>query len=142
MINQVDHLFLGKNVNMFSNGEKFIIHKVNEPCGHDMAEMESDKQPSTQQNILDFIKETYPKQRYLSIVFNIIEKHNLFDENLFCIQFPNIHVADICSFFLYRFGKNENTDPRYIKLCRFLQKKGIKLPRISIKNPVAQKFLC
>jgi len=142
LINKVDHLFLGKKAIMFSNGEQFIIHKVDEPCGLTNTEIENYEQPSIQQNILDFIKETYPKQKYLSIVFNIMEKHNLFDDNLFCVPFPNIHIADICSFFLHRFGKNENTDPRYIKFCRFLQKKGVKLPRISIKNPVAQKYLC
>ena len=142
MINQVDLLFKGEKAIMFSNGEKFIIHKVSEPCGLTNTES-SDENFTPHQNVMEFIKETYPKQKYLPLVFDIIEKHNsFFDANLFCIPFPNIHVADLCSFFLNRFGKNDNTDSRYIKLCRYLQKKGIKLPKISIKNPIAQKYLC
>jgi len=127
---------------MFSNGEKFIIHKENESCGLTTIDSEISETHSPQQNVMEFIKETYPKQKYLSLIFTIIEKHHLFDDNLFCNAFPNIHIADICSFFLNRFGKMENTDNRYIKFCKFLQKKGIKLPKISIKNPVAQKYLC
>ena len=134
-------MFNGEKVTMFSNGEKFIIHKENEPCGlaADGAISESD---SPHKNVMEFIKETYPKQKYLPLAFAIIEKHHLFDDNLFCVPFPSIHIADICSFFLNRFGKNDNTDPRYIKFCKFLQKKGIRLPKICLKNPVAQKYLC
>ena len=130
-------MFNGEKVTMFSNGEKFIIHKENEPCGlaADGAISESD---SPHKNVMEFIKETYPKQKYLPLAFAIIEKHHLFDDNLFCVPFPSIHIADICAFFLNRFGKNDNTDPRYTKFCKFLQKKGIRLP----KNPVAQKYLC
>jgi hypothetical protein len=123
---------------MFSNGEKYIIHKVDEPCGLTNEELSE----TPHQTVMDFIRNTYPKQKFLSLVFKIIEKHNIFDENLFCVPFPNIHVADICSFFLNRFGKHETTDTRYIRFCKFLQKKGIKLPKISLKNPVAQRYLC
>jgi hypothetical protein len=138
LINKIDRLFQGEKATMFSNSEKYIIHKIDEPCGLTNAETSA----SPHQNVLDFIKETYPKQKYLCLVFDIINKHHLFDDNLFCIPFPNIHIADICSFLLNRFGKNDTTDSRYIKFCKFLQKKGIKLPKISIKNPVAQKYLC
>jgi hypothetical protein len=124
---------------MFSNNEKFIIHKINEPCG--ISNIESTEIHS-QQNIKEFIKDTYPKQKYLPLVFDIIDKYIQFDTKMFCIQFPNIHIADICSFLLNRFGKNDNTDSRYIKFCKFLHKQGIKLPKISIKNPVAQSYLC
>ena len=140
IINQIDHLFRGEKVIMFSNSEKFIIHKAEEPCGPSATELS--EIPSPQHHVMEFIKETYQKQKYLSVAFAILAKHNLFDENLFCVPFPNIHLADVCSFFLNRFGKNDNTDSRYIKFCNFLQKKGIKLPKISIKNPVAQKYLC
>jgi len=131
---------MGEKVIMFSNGEKFIIHKTNEPCG--LIPADKCETPSPHQSVMEFIKDTYPKQKYLSVAFAIIEKHNLFDDNLFCVPFPNIHLADVCSFFLNRFGKNDNTDSRYVKFCKFLQKKGIKLPKISIKNPMAQKYLC
>lgn len=125
---------------MFLNGEKFIIHKVDEPCR--LTDAESLDQPLLQQTVKAFIKETYPKQKYILLAFNILEKYNLFDENLFCVAFPNIHLADICSFFLNPFHKLNTKDSRYIKFCRFLQKKGVKLPKISIKNPLAQKYLC
>jgi hypothetical protein len=123
---------------MFSNGEKFTIHKVDEPCGLTKEEIFE----TPQLNVMEFIRDTYPKQKFLLVVFAIIEKHKLFDENLFCVQFPKIHVADICSFFLNRFGKHETTDSRYIKFCQFIHKKGIILPKIGIKNPVAQRYLC
>jgi len=143
LINQIDLLLKGKRVVMFSNNEKFVIHKLDEPCGHtgdnDIDINSSDL--SSQHYVITFIKETYPKQKYLTLAFAILEKHNLFDTNLFCIPYPNMHIADICSFFLNRFGKEDKTDSRYIKFCKFLQKKGIKIPRISIKNPVAQKYL-
>jgi hypothetical protein len=123
LINQIDQLFKGEQVTMFTNGEQYIIHKKNEPCGtpdSDVAETSS-----THQLVLEFIKDKYPKQRYLSLIFDILKKHELFDENLFCIPFPNIHIADVCSFFLNRFSKNENQDVRMLKFCKFLQKKGL-----------------
>jgi hypothetical protein len=90
---------------------------------------------------MDFIAKTYPKQKYLPLVFSILEKHNLIDDNLFFIPFQ-LHVADVCAFLNNRFGKILTTDLRYIKLCKFLQSHKIKFPKISIKNPVAQKYLC
>jgi len=138
LINQIDQLFKGEIVTMFTNGEQYIIHKKNEPCGTFNSDIS--ETPSHHQLVLEFIKDKYPKQRYLSLIFEILKKHELFDENLFCIPFPNIHIADVCSFFLNRFSKNENI--RLIKFCKFLQKKGVKLPRISIKNLEAQKYLC
>jgi len=65
---------------MFSNGEKFIIHKENESCGLTTIDSEISDTHSPQQNVMEFIKETYPKQKYLSLIFAIIEKHHLFDE--------------------------------------------------------------
>jgi hypothetical protein len=138
LINQVDKLFIGEKVIMFSNGEQFVIHKASQTCAADGI---ADIQPQ-HSSVQAFVKETYPKQKHLVLIFDILEKHNLFDDNLFCIPFPNIHVADMCAFFLNRFYKNDNADGRYIKFCKFLQKKGVKLPKISIKNPYAQKLLC
>jgi len=143
LINQIDLLLKGKQVTMFLNNEKFVIHKLDEPCGVSDTNIGNTGSSvlSSQNNVITFIKETYPKQKYLPLAFAILEKHNLFDTNLFCIPYPNLHIADICSFFLNGFGKTDKTDARYIKFCKFLQKKGVKLPKISIKNPVAQKYL-
>ena len=123
---------------MFSSGEQFVIHKASQTCAADGI---ADIQPQ-HSSVQAFVKETYPKQKHLVLIFDILEKHNLFDDNLFCIPFPNIHVADMCAFFLNRFYKNDNADGRYIKFCKFLQKKGVKLPKVSVKNPYAQKLLC
>lgn len=141
IINQVDQLFLGEKAIMFSNGDYYIIHKADQPCS-DVNEEEDDNQPHHSTSVQEFVKENYPKQKHLKLIFDILEKHDLFDDNLFCRQFTNIHLADICSFFLNRFFKNDKTDGRYIKFCKFLQQKGVKLPRICVKNPYAQKLLC
>jgi len=138
IINQIDQLFLGEKTIMFSNEEYFVIHKADQPCSDANAE----NLPRHSSSVQDFVKETYPKQKHLKLIFDILEKHILFDDNLFCTQFPNIHLADICSFFLNRFFKNDKTDGRYIKFCKFLQQKGVKLPKICVKNPYAQKLLC
>jgi hypothetical protein len=52
------------------------------------------------------------------MVFKILQPLNLIDNNLFFTSFPNIHVADFCSFINNKFEKNGG------------------------KNPVAQKYVC
>jgi hypothetical protein len=140
LINKVDCLLRGKKTNMFSNNDKFIIHKVNEFCAPVLPELAENV--GDNDTVLTFVKNMYPKQKYLILVFEIMHSHDLIDSNLFFKQFPNLHVADVCSFFNNRFGKSDTTDPRYIKLCKFLHQKKIRLPKVAIKNPVAQKFLC
>ena len=120
---------------MFHNNLIYVIHQQNESCGESTVQIKSDA-------VTDFISKTYPKQKLLPLVFHILEKQNLIDENLFFSEFPSIHVADVCTFINNRFGKIQTTDSRYIKLCKYLQYRHIKLPKVSIKNPVAQKYLC
>ena len=119
---------------MFYNNLIYVIHQQNDSCIESNVQIKSDA-------VTDFISKTYPKQKLLPLVFNIIEKQNLIDENLFFIEFPSIHVADVCSFFNNRFGKIQTTDSGYIKLCKYLQSRQIKLPKVGLKNPVAQKYL-
>ncbi len=69
--------------------------------------------------ISDFIQSTYPKQKYLKIVANIFEKHNLVNDDLFLVNFTDIHLADFCSFTNNKFDKKENV--RMIKLCKYIQ---------------------
>jgi hypothetical protein len=76
------------------------------------------------------------------MVFKILQPLNLIDNNLFFTSFPNIHVADFCSFINNKFEKNGGTDQKFIKLCKFLRSNQIKFPKIAIKNPVAQKYVC
>jgi hypothetical protein len=128
-----------KPVIMFSNKEKFIIHKNDESCKSSQTQ-EENPNDSLQSAVIEFIKNTYPKQKYLTLVFKIMNTHNLIDANLFFIAFPNLHVADVCAFFNNRFDKN--IDSRFIKFCKFLRQKKIRFPKVAIKNPIAQKYVC
>jgi hypothetical protein len=128
-----------KPVIMFSNNEKFIIHKNDESCKSSQTQ-EENPNDSFQSAVIEFIKNTYPKQKYLTLVFKIMNTHNLIDANLFFIAFPNLHVADVCAFFNNRFDKN--IDSRFIKFCKFLRQKKIRFPKVAIKNPIAQKYVC
>jgi hypothetical protein len=132
---------------MFLNKQVFVIHPKNKPCNQLKKDDENhnssnSKILSIDQQISDFLQSTYPKQKHLPYVFNILNSHNLFDKNLFFVQFSNIHIADLCAFLNNRFGKTDSTDSRFIKLCKYLQSINIKLPKIAIKNPVAVKYLC
>ena len=136
IINYVDHLFKGQKATMFSNSQTWIIHQSNKPCG------QKTTQPNDiQTEVVEYIKSTYPKQKHLILALNVFLKHNLIDSNLYFIPVP-IHFADVCTFLNNRFGKVNTTDIQYIKLCKYLQLHKIKMPKIAIKNPVAQKYLC
>ena len=139
MINYVNHLFQNKTAIMFSAKEKYLIHKNNKSC--DTSHSTSANKESTEHHdVIDFVKSLYPKQKFLPLVFQSLS--SLIDKNMFFINFPNVHVADFCTFINNKFGKVESTDLRFIKLCKFLQNQNIKCAKISIKNPVAQKYLC
>ena len=123
---------------MFSNNTVFVIHPKNKPCGQQL----KNSSDTLNDQVFEFIKNTYPKQKYLAMVFKILQPLNLIDNNLFFTSFPNIHVADFCSFINNKFEKNGATDQKFIKLCKYLRSKQIKFPKIAIKNPVAQKYVC
>jgi hypothetical protein len=140
LINKIDCLLKGEEVIMLLGGEKFIIHKLSEPC--DLHPTEHNMDMDSIHPAKEFVIQTYPKQKYLKLVIDILDRHNLIDHNLYFTPFPNMHLVDVCAFFNNRFGKHESTDAKLIKLCKFLQKKQIKFPKVSIKNPVAQKYVC
>lgn len=121
---------------MFANNETWIIHQSNKPCGQ-----KSNQQNNVQTEVMEYIKTTFPKQKHLPLVFTIMFKHNLIDSNLYFVPVP-IHFADVCTFINNRFGKINTSNPLYIKLCKYLHANKIKFPKIAIKNPVAQKYLC
>lgn len=123
---------------MFANTTTFIIHKMDESCGQSNHEPESN---DINVEIMDFVKTTYPKQKYLSLVFSIMLKKDLINNDLCFVNF-NIHIADFCSFINNKFGNKTSTNSDFLKLCKHLQKQKIKFPKVSIKNPVAQKYLC
>jgi len=138
LINYVNRLFQNKSAIMFSNNEQFIIHPSNKLCGQDQSNpLHSDINPS-----LEFVKNTYPKQKFLPIVISRLTSLGLLDKNMFFLDFPNVHLADFCSFINNKFSKTNTADSRYLKLCKYLQSKSVKCPKVSIKNPVAQKYLC
>jgi len=138
IINKVENLFNAtQRAVMFANKETFIIHRADQDCSHSSG---SNDETTDHTLVSDFVQSTYPKQKYLKIVATILEKHDLINEDLFFIQFDNIHLADFLSFINNRFDKKKNTN--LIKLCKVLQTKNIKFPNVCIKNPVAKKYLC
>lgn len=142
LINRVDQLFQGKSTTMYANNTVFVVHPQNKPCPLAESAQKNDPIGTIDQHIELFLKNTYPKQKHLSLVFNILKPHALFNEHLFFKDFLNIHVADFVSFILNRFCKLDSTDQRFIKLCKHLQALHIKLPKIAVKNVVVHKYLC
>jgi hypothetical protein len=139
MINCIDQFFQGINVTMFVNNDTFVIHKSDQSC-HSLP-TESSK-PLLMTTVHDFIKSMYPKQKFLFLVFNLLVNQKLINDDLYFIPFPKIHIADFCSFINNKFGKINTTDQRFIKLCKHFQGLNLKFPKVSIKNTVAQKYLC
>ena len=124
---------------MFLNKDIFVIHKLNKPCGR--VESQENVVPINE-DVLTFISSTYPKQKFLPLFFKILLQNKLIDSQMFIDKFQNIHIADLCTFINNTFGKIEKTEVRFIKLCKYLQSLNLKFPKISVKNPVAQKYLC
>jgi hypothetical protein len=137
IINKVENL-LNKTQKaiMFANKHSYIIHESNQYCSMP----EETISDTSNMSVLDFINSTYPKQKFLKIVANILVKHNLINNELFFKEFHNIHVADFCAYINNRFEKQENT--RLVKLCKMLQNKNVKFPHVCIKNLTARRYLC
>jgi hypothetical protein len=144
LINTVDNLFRGQATTMFLNQQIYVIHLKNKPCAISAAASGTSDGPGlhVDPQIMDFLRSTYSKQKYLPYVFNILGAHALFDKHLFFTKYQNIHIADFCAFLNNSFGKPTTTEARFLKLCKYLQSLKIKLPKIAVKNPVAVKYLC
>jgi hypothetical protein len=137
IINRVENLFNNtRRAIMFANKQTFLIHDAEQDCSQTLSSTEE----KVNTTISDFIQSTYPKQKYLKIVANIFEKHNLVNDDLFFVNFPDIHLADFCSFINNKFDKKENV--RMIKLCKYIQTQKIRLPNVCVKNSRAKKYLC
>jgi hypothetical protein len=96
IINRVENLFNDtKRAIMFANKQTFLIHDAEQDCSQASGSTE-DKTDNT--TVSDFIESTYPKQKYLKIVAKILEKRNLINDDLFFLNFTDIHLADFCSF--------------------------------------------
>jgi len=125
---------------MFVNNEIYVIHPENQLCGVSHGTNGSEDQ--TKSAVVEFINTTYPKQKYLLLIFNPLVRLNMINDDLYFEAYPDIHIADFCVFLNNKFGKIENTNNRVIKLCKYLQSNKLKFPKVSVKNPVAQKYLC
>lgn len=126
---------------MFANQQKFVIHPMNKPCIDELSTSDQQHYSNNIENLIaNFLSISYPKNKVLHLVFSILVKQKLINDELFFIDFSTVHVADFCAFINNRFGKKDKTDVNMLKLCKFLQSKSIKLPRVSLKNPVAQKY--
>lgn len=141
LINYIDQLFKNKKATMFANQQKFIIHKPNKYCDTMKDNTNVSENSLIEDQILKFLNTTYPKNKYLPFVFKILVKKNVINDTLFFDHDHNIHIADFCAFINNRFGKKESTNPNMLKLCKYLQNKSVKFPKIAIKNPIAQNFL-
>ena len=152
VINQVEQLFQGRSATMFVNNERFIIHPLDQPCSLTHEKNSSLKDPVELEETIgdqvhDFLVHTYPKNKFLPLMFKNLVKHDLIDADLFFVDFPTIHVADFCAFINNSFGggssssKNNKTNGLLLKLCKFIRTKHIKFPLICIKNPVARQAL-
>ena len=91
----------------------FDFHSVDHRCGLQQESLSS----HSKHDVFDFIKTMYPKQKVLTLVFDIITQHNLIDEQLYFVQFQHVHIADFCTFINNKYGKFQSTDTRFIKLC-------------------------
>lgn len=141
LVNQVNNLFQNQGlVTMFVNKDIYTIHLLNQPCG--LPEEKCTDYPNVQKQMNQFLLDTYPKQKFLNIVFNMLVRNNFINEDLFFESFSNIHIADFCSFINNRFDKTDKPNGRLLKLCKYLQSKKIKFPTVCIKNPNARKYLC
>lgn len=141
LINCVDHLFLGKSSTMFANNQTYIIHKKDFYCNHPKIAHETNP-PTIENDIKEYLMHSYPKNKNIHLVFKILVTQNLINDTLFFRDFSHIHIADFCSFINNRFYKSiKKQDMPLLKLMKQLQTMNIKLPRIAIKNPVAQKYL-
>lgn len=147
LINRVDQLFRGTSTTMYLQKQTYVIHPAHQPClsknpSTDSNDSSDNSSHSIQQRIDTFLRTTYPKQKYLPLVFSILHPHTLFDAHLFFHDFKNIHVADFISFLINPFGKIDSTDHKFVRVVKYLQSKHIVLPKVAVKNPVAVKYLC
>lgn len=146
LINCVEKILVGQATEMFGNQEVFVIHKKNQLCtaSSPPSSSSSSSSPSfslLESDINEFLTYAYPKNKKLSLIFNILVKQNLINHDLFFKSFPNIHIADFCSFINNRFGEKNKNNSVMVKFCKYLNSLGVKLPKIAIKNPVAIKIL-
>lgn len=145
LINCCEKLFFQdqNSIEMFTNDLVFTIHLKNKPCAAD--EHNSLEMPSnTVYQQVDEFTNLYPKRKkLLMLVFQILIKNDLINDDLFFNPFPKLHIADFASFIMNRWGTNkaQTLDPSLVRFCKFLKSRNIILPRVAVKNPLALGLL-
>jgi len=124
---------------MFSNNTIFVIHRASKTCTNDSKEKINT--PILYNKIKEFLTELYPKNKTLHLAFKILTNYNMINDELFFHEFPSIHIADFVSFINNRFAKKDRIDAKLLKLCKYIQNKGVRLPKITVRNPVAADIL-
>jgi hypothetical protein len=71
LINQVDLLFSKSTVTMFAENKTFVIHQQGVECCCEKPIEETDM---TSTQLEDYISHSYPKQKFLKIISNILVK--------------------------------------------------------------------
>jgi len=141
MINCVEKLFSGECTTMFLNDQVFKIHKATKFCTKERPKEIDNDLSALHVKVKEFLDLVYPKNKVIFVAFKILISNNLINDNLFFKEFPNLHIADFSSMLNNRFAKKEQMDPKLLKLCKYLQNKGIRLPKICVKNPNVINFL-
>jgi hypothetical protein len=129
-----------KDVTMYTNGQRFIIHLSNTTCGTSKTKDEPIQNISS--DVDNLVTILYPKQKSLFLVTKLLLKHNTINQDLYFLDEPSVHLADFLRFLNNRFDKNIKPNVHILKLCKIFQSKSIRLPNACIKNPLAKKYLC
>ena len=140
LINNVQQLFdrSPKNVKMFTNQQKFVIHLADYPCGTS----ESKTEPTIASDVNDLVLTLYPKQKSLQLVTKQLLKNNALDEDLCFVDEKKVHLADFLRFLNNTFDKNNKPNVHISKLCKILASQSIRFPSLCVKNPIAKRFFC
>lgn len=143
VINKVDSFFIRphETIKMFSGSQEYVIHLSTELCRSSNPEDNHITTQNIKLEIEQILQTMYPKQKYLTIVTNILIKNGAINNDLYLVDSPNLHIIDFFRFINNTFDKNIKPDAHMLQLCKQLQRKRIKFPIACIKNPIARKYI-
>ncbi len=141
VINKIDSFFTRphENIKMFASKQEYVIHLSTELCG--TSNSEDNNITNIKLEVEKLLHTLYPKQKYLTIVTNILIKKEAINSDLYLKDNPNLHIIDFIRFINNTFDKNFKPDANMLQLCKQFQRKQIKFPIACIKNPVAKKYI-
>jgi len=139
LINQVDNLLTGYPTSMFASGITYVIHDENKPCGQSLPTQTAFQ---LSEAITKFLNTTYPKQKLLPLVLNILLQKDLITDEFYFKDHNNVHIIDFCRYILNKFDKNDKPNPALKNLIKTLQANQVRFPNACISNPMAKKLLC